>query len=513
LRAENPDPTDTTALGIGAQGARRLSRDELDNTLRDLLGDDTEPASAILPADVIDPFDNELANQVATSVLVTGLETLAGDVATRFVADPPRRDPVVGCVPASATDEVCLTSFVESFGRLALRRPLTADEVASYVDLGLGFAADGDFYEGVDVVLRTLLQHPSFVYRVEIGTPTGEPGVFLLDDHEVATRLSFLLWGSTPDALLLDDAEAGRLSDPAGVQAAAERLLADDRARDRMDRFHAMWLGYYTLPHPPELTEAFRAETRALLDRVVFDEPAPWVDLFTADGTFASDFLAAHYGLPLPGSDLPVWVPYGDSGRMGLLSHGAFLSVNAKFGDTSPTLRGKLVRERLLCEVIPPPPPEVNVDEPPSSDDPAACKVDRYAEHREVGSCKACHELMDPIGFGLENFDQQGRWRDHDAGDPECIVTGEGDVDGAPFVGPAGLADLLIAGGTLTDCAVVQAYRLAHGHDPAAEDAPALERLTAAFGPSGRMDELLLALVSDESFLYRREEPVSGVSP
>jgi hypothetical protein len=153
----------------------------------------------------------------------------------------------------------------------------------------------------------------------------------------------------------------------------------------------------------------------------------------------------------------------------------------------------------------------VNVDEPPESQDPSACKVDRYAEHRESGSCKACHDLMDPIGFGLENFDQQGRWREHDAGDPTCVVTGEGDLNGEPFVGPAGLADRLIAGGTLTDCAVVQAYRLAHAHDPGAEDAPYLERLTAAFGPTGRMDELLLALVSDEAFLYRREEPAAEV--
>jgi hypothetical protein len=493
------------------QGARRLTRDEMDNTLRDLLGDDTRPATLLLPADVIDPFDNQLHTQSANAVLVAALETLANDVATRLVADPARRDAAVGCTPASAADEVCLRSFVTAFGRRALRRPLTADETDEVVSLGVTFAADGDFYDGVDVVVRSLLQHPSFVYRIEQGTPTGVPDVFRLDDLEVATRLSYLVWGSTPDDQLLDDAEAGLLSDSVEVRAAAERLLADPRARDRMDRFHAMWLGYWTLPHPPELTAAFRAETRALLDQIVFDTEAPWVDLFTADGTWADDALATHYALPLPGSATPVWVPYGTSGRRGLLSHGSFLSVNAKFGDTSPTLRGKLVRERLLCEVIPPPPPDVNVDEPPGADDLGDCKVDRYAEHRSVGACKACHDLMDPIGFGLENFDQQGRWRDHDAGVEACVITGEGDVDGTPFSGAGGLADLLVAGGTLTDCAVVQAYRLAHGHDPGVEDEPSLARLTAAFGPTGKMDALFLAITSDEAFLYRREEPAEVI--
>jgi hypothetical protein len=504
-----PPPAEPGALGVGQSGARRLSVAELDDTLRDLLGETTRPASVFLPPDVIDPFDNDLASQAPSAVLVTGLEALANDVATRLVADRDRLDEVVGCEPTSATDEGCLGEFVSRWGRLALRRQLTDDEAADLVALGLAFAADGGFAEGVDVIVRALLQHPEFVYRVELGTPADAPGVHRLSGYEVATRLSYLLWGSTPDEQLLDDAEAGLLDDPDGVRAAAERLLADPRAIDRIDRFHAMWLGYWTLPHPPELTTAFRFETRALLTDVVFDRGAPWTDLFTAEGTFASDFLAAHYGLPLPGSDEPVWVPYGSSGRQGLLSHGSFLSVNAKFGDTSPTLRGKLVRERLLCEVVPPPPPSVNVDEPPAGDGSSDCKVDRYAEHRANGTCKSCHDLVDPIGFGLEAFDQRGQFRTHDVGNPECAVDGAGDVDGEPFVGPAGLADLLVAGDTLRDCAVQQAYRLAMGHAPATDDEAFVARLRAGFGPGARLDELLLAIVSDEAFGLRREEEVT----
>lgn len=501
-----PGPGD---IGIGQQGARRLTRDELDNTLRDLLLDDTKPADDFLPPDVVDPFDNQLSTQEASSVLVSGLEALANDVATRLVADPVRRDAVVSCTPANDTDADCMTDFVGRFGRLALRRPLGAEEIATLATLGLSFAETGGFYDGVDVVVRALLQYPEFVYRVELGAPTGDAGVFALNDFEVATRLSFLLWGTTPDDALLDDAEAGALSDAASVREIALRMLEDPRARDRMDRFHAMWLGYWTLPHPPELTNAFRLETRRLLEQVVFDDLAPWSDLFTADGTYADDFLADHYDLPPPGSDEPVWVPYGDSGRRGILSHGSFLSVNAKFGDTSPTLRGKLVRERLLCEVVPPPPPDVNVDEPPQGDGSSDCKVDRYAVHRSSGACKSCHDRIDPIGFGLEAFDQRGQFREHDVGAPECSIDGAGDVDGAAFVGPAGLADLLVDGDRLHACAVEQAYRLAHGHEPVSDEQPYLDRLTATFTANGRMDELFLGIVGDDAFLFRREEEVT----
>jgi hypothetical protein len=148
------------------------------------------------------------------------------------------------------------------------------------------------------------------------------------------------------------------------------------------------------------------------------------------------------------------------------LSTGSFLSVNAKFGDTSPTLRGKLVRERLLCEDIPPPPPTVNVDEPPTGDGDSVCKVDRYAVHDAPSGCAACHAKMDPIGFGLEAFDREGRFREHDEGEPDCPISGEGDLDGVAFVGPAGLADLLVEGPDLSACAVEQVVRFAMGSRP-----------------------------------------------
>jgi hypothetical protein len=496
------------AGGVGVVGLRRLSRTELDHTLRDLVGDDTRPASQRIPEDVIDPFDNDYTTQYASSVLIEGIEALAIDVSRRLMQDVSRRDMVVGCQPSGANDAACMESFIRSFGRKALRRPLTQTEVDNWLALGLQYATEGSgFYEGVDAIVRLLLQHPSFIYRVELGTATEEPGVYRLDDFEVATRLSYFVWGSTPDDELLDRAEAGRLGTTEELAEAAQWMLDDPRARARIDRFHAMWLGYYTLPHAAELTNAMREETRALLDEVIFDNPRSYMDVFRATGTFVNDTLAQLYGLTPPGSDQPVWVDYGDTGRQGLLSHGSFLSVLARFGDTSPTQRGILIRTRLLCQSIPPPPPDVDVDNPPEAGEELPCKQDRYEAHRDGGTCQACHQLIDPVGFGLEQYDQLGRFRTHEEDAPECEITGEGEIDGTPFNGPAGLADYIVDNQLLDTCFVSQVYRFAMGHEAGVDDMRYLDDLSTAFRENDhRFDQLVLSLVADEAFSYRREE-------
>jgi len=493
--------------GVALVGMRRLTRYEFDNTLRDILLDDTRPASSLLPEDPRTPFDNDYTMQAPSQPLVESIEILAKEAAERLVADPERMAAVVGCSPSGTTDEACMRSFVEDFGRLALRRPLAAAEVDEYVALGLQYAGLGeDFDIGVEVVVRTLLQDAEFVYRVEIGTPVdGMPGVFRLTPYEVASRLSYFVWGSTPDSSLLDDAEAGLLDDAEGIREAAAAMLADGRARTHVDRFHSLWLGYAELPHAPEITNAMRRETGALVERVVFDEQSSWLDLFTADETWLDATLAEHYGLPAPQGG-EGWVAYGDSGRMGILSHGAFLSVASSVMDTSPTKRGKLVREQLLCQDVPPPPPDVDADNPPAQET-GECKIDRYAQHR-VGSCAECHAQMDFIGFGLENYDSAGRYRTHDLDAPECTIDGEGELVGyGTFNGPAGLAQLLVDNELLHGCVAQQLYRFALGRELDTEDLPFVNTLITNFPEHGyRFDELVLDIVSEQAFSYRREE-------
>ena len=498
--------------GVGEVGARRLSRDEYDNTLRDLLKDESRSGFLKLPEDILDPFDNDFTTQQPSGILVETAETLAFEAAARLMADPAKRDEVIGCVPTGAADLDCLRSFVATFGRRALRRPLAAGEIDAYLAFSDLSIEANDFYVGAGMVVAALLQDPEFLYRIERGTPVpGRKGLYRLTDHEVGTRLSYFIWGSTPDDELLDLADRRQLRTPDQVRAAAERMLADPRARARIDRFHAMWLGYYKLPHSAELTAAMRTETQQLIERVVFEEGRPWADLFTSTETYVDAQLAQLYGMTTPASGAG-WQAYdGPGNRAGLLSHASFLSVAGKFGDTSPTQRGKLIRERLMCQVVPPPPPDVNVDEPPQSTPTSTCKEDRYAQHRNDGSCFSCHNQMDPVGFGLENFDQTGRWRAHDNGEPTCTISGQGQLyglasDPVVFQGPAELGSILIESGVLESCLVTQMYRFAMGHREQRSDAETIDLLASSFTQSRRLDALVLDLVSAEAFGYRQEE-------
>ncbi|HZO13661.1 MAG TPA: DUF1592 domain-containing protein [Polyangiaceae bacterium] len=490
--------------GVPVVGMRRLSTYEYEQTLFDLLGDASVDSESLLPQDAPSPFDNDYATQVPSRPLIDGIETLAGQATAKLLADPARRDALVDCAPADAADRDCLSHFVRRFGRRALRRPLGEDEVTQYVDLGASFAAQtSDFYTGVEVITRALLQDIEFLYRVERGTPVPDhAGMFRLEPFEIATRMSYLIWATTPSDALLDLAASGGLDTPAQALATAEGMLDDPRARTQIDRFHAMWLGYNELPHAPELTAAMRTETRALVERVVFDEQRSWLELFLSNETYVDDTLAAHYGLPLPGE--PRWMDYSADGRRGLLSHGSFLSVAHDVGQTSPVKRGLHVLRRLMCSDVPPPPPDVDTN---LVTDAGECRSDQLDAHAQ-GSCAGCHAAFDPIGRGLDRYDVAGRFRTFEEGKPQCLIDGAGELPGVgPFQGPAELGDRLVASGMLEGCAVQHLYQYALGRRVQGGDDALIAHLTKLFVDSGqRFDRLVVAMVADDAFFFRREE-------
>lgn len=486
-------------------GLRRLSVAEYNNALRDLIGDDAHPGTELLPSDALTPFDNDYLQQAPSEALVVGAEKSAIEAADRLLADPARLEALAGCAPAAADDRDCLEKLAARLGRRAFRRPVTPEEIDAYaavVDLGVEAES---WHVAAAAVVRGMLQDPNFLYRIEIGEPVaGDPDVIALNDWEIATRLSFFLWRTIPDDDLLDLADAGKLSSAADVRDVATQMLADERARDGITQFHALWLGY-SGGATDGLKADMIAESNALVEQVVVDGDTPWLSLFTSTETFVTPALAAHYGLPAPAGGAAGWVDYGDSKRGGVMSHGTVLAWGAKFGDTSPTVRGKEIAERFLCTVIPPPPAGQNTDDPPGGADPSACKAEHYAVYQN-GGCQGCHGLMDGIGFGLENFAADGTWREHDVNKPQCLIAGEGSVPNiGSFNGPAELGALIASDTSARSCAMRQLYRFASGRsDPDELDKAFLEALTERLdGAELNLRALMIEIAASDEMRFR----------
>jgi hypothetical protein len=267
-----------------------------------------------------------------------------------------------------------------------------------------------------------------------------------------------------------------------------------------------MWLGYRAIPATADLATAFNLETNKLIEKVVFDQPSSYLDLFTSPQTYVNALLATQYGLTAPAGG-EGWVSYADDKRAGILSHGSVLAAFSKFSDTSPTQRGIFVQTRLLCNKVLPPPATVNVDQPPSDGD-KVCKLDRYDAHRTLDSCKGCHGQLDPIGYGLENYDIGGRYRTHDDAHPECILPDKGALPGVgEFSGPGQLARLLVDGGQLEACFMQHLMTYAEGRELRPEEAAAKDALLASFKADGyALSKLLTRYVSDDRFALRQEE-------
>lgn len=503
-------PVDPSLPAVApAIGLRRLSRVELDNTLRLLVQDPDHAALTLFPGDPASPFDNAVEGQQASAIWIEAADRVAEQVANAAMASPEVRAALVPCVPTGSNDIACLEQFVRSFGRKALHRPLEDSEVTELMSLHTLSLERGDFWTSASVVMRRLLLDPEFLFRLEPGVVKAADGVIALSPYELATRMSFLIQGRAPEAWLLDDAAAGKLDTADGIRVAAKKLLDAPAGQERIELFHAMWLGYWALPHDAAFNASLVSETQALVRKVVFTDRADYRGLFLSDQTYIDAALATHYGLPAVPAGTFQWVPYGASGRKGVVSHASLLSNGVKQTDTSPTLRGKWIRNRLFCQEIPPPPPSVVADVPPPATGSAVCKVDRYAAHDSVSSCAACHKQMDPIGFGLEQYDRTGKFRDHEAAYPQCAITGKGALEGiGNFTGPAELADLMVSSGQLESCVVKQLFRYGSGRRELLEDLPLIAQLTQSFVSSGRhFDELILAIVSHPTFAQRREVP------
>lgn len=508
-QTHEPEGGFADADAMGPQGLRRLSITELRLSLRDAIGaTDTEldPLLALLPGDGETPFDNDYALQEPSQPLVEGMLELAETLAETIAHDPARRDALFGCTPAGPSDRSCLRQGVARVGARLLRRPLSELELDAYAAFIAASEDDDDFAAGAQLALTALLLDGEFLYQIIVGEPVaGRDDLVRLSDHEMAGRLSLLLWGSGPDDDLLARVESGGLADATATYDTAAWMVQDDRALAQLQRLHAMWIGYDGLPVDPTLGDSLTTETNALVRRALVD--GSWLWLFTAEESWLDERLAEHYGIPLPDGE-PGWVRYPDVRRGGLLSHGSFLAQGTKPWGTSPTERGKLVWERLLCQDVPPPPPTVDSGVEPDGGGPDACKPQKW-DMGARAECAGCHSLIDPIGFGLENYGPSGEWRTTEPGNDSCSIEGRGEVSGeGEFYGPAALGQLLVDTGRLEHCFMSHFYQFAIGRAPDERDQIMVAALTDDFERDDDFVALLLRFVASEGFRHRLSEEV-----
>jgi hypothetical protein len=456
---------------------------------------------------------------------ITDLGILGPERSVGVSATPSRRI-VFSCRPSAALPaRACAERIIDRLGTRAYRRPLTSHDRAGQLAFYDREAKAAGFEAGVRAALQAMLASPRFVFRFEATPPTVAAGHdYRIGDYELASRLSFFLWGTIPDERLLALAAARRLSAPATLDAEVRRMLADPRADALATRFAAQWLrlqdvekvrpDVFAFPDFDEqLAQSMRRETELFFaDLVRRDRPI--LELFTANYTFVDERLARHYGIPNVSGDHFRRVAYPDSTRRGILGQGSMLLQTSVATRTSPVLRGKWVMEVLIGMPPPPPPPDVpSLEETKQG---IAGKTlttrERMEEHRKAPACRTCHQYMDPMGLALDNFDVTGRWRYREDGMP---LDTRGELyDGTPVSTPGELSRALLR----RPVPLVRAFTenlMAYALGRRVEDADqtTVRAIVRRAGARGyRFSSFVTGVVNSPAFLMRRAEPAAAAA-
>jgi hypothetical protein len=502
---------------------RRLTHSQYNHTVRDLLGDQTSPANQFPSEDFINGFKNQSQAQNLSPLLIESYSAAAERIARNAFRGGDTRG-LVPCKPSAA----CATRFVREFGLKAFRRPLEPVEQKRFEGL---FRNEKDFYAGAQLVVEAMLQSSSFLFRLdESPDPKWKPYV-------TASRLSYGIWDSMPDAELFAAAAKGALSTPEGVERATRRMLDHPRAKEALNEYVGQWLRFdriLTASKDKRRYPTFTRETAVAMtqEALAFVSDLVWNDrnfmeLFTAPHGYPDSDLAAIYGVTPPAKEFDK-VPFpAGSERAGVLGQGLFLAVTAKPEDSAPTARGLFVREAFLCQHVPDPPPGVNTNLPPVTEAKPQTNRDRMSEHATNPSCNTCHRLIDPIGFGLERFDAVGARREKfrlqfPAGrgggggegrrvpmkNVDLDIDSTGNVAGIPdsqFSSPSQLGAVLAKSAQCQECMVKQYFRYTAGRLETPADRPVIRQILDEFRKSQfHFKDLIVAVVR------LREFPESG---
>lgn len=493
--------------GPGRVGLQRLTRAEYNRTVRDLFGVTSNPADVFPPDSSTAGFDNNAASltvspQLAALLLDTA-EAVAAEAMTTKDAE------IVVCAPAQ--DEACARQTLEALALRVYRRPAKSDEIDDLMVLHQFALDEGDGFDaGIEYALAGMLVAPQFLYRsvppdsmhlLDVGQ------VRPLSDHALATRLSYFLWGSTPDDALLARAGEGNLTDPTVLREEFDRMLADPKSDALYDGFVQQWLQLGKLgaaaPDPtlfPDFDDAMRDD---MLDevRMYFDElrerDGSLLEILTGTQTYANAGLAAIYGVDGVSGDTLQPIDLDPAQRAGVLTMPAILTMNSNPQTPNIVRRGVWLAEAILCEEPPPPPEGI----PPAPDPaPGESERDRLARHREDPSCASCHNLIDPLGFTFESYDALGAWRTEVDGE---AVDNLGQLpDGTEVAGVVALAEHLATTEQYPSCVTEKVMTYALGRTVASEEECVVSAIGAAnVTADSSVSDLLWAVVQSDAFL------------
>jgi hypothetical protein len=504
---------------------RQLTRSEYGRTVADLLALPNPDITAIPPDQQMRGFTNNVAVTFVDDQHLDAYTSVGAALAAEAV-----RSAYDKLVPCATQDNACAASFIDSFGQRAFRRPLSDAEKARYLAFFEPALSEGQFKTGVELTIRSLLISPSFLFRSELGKDNGQ-GSFTLTPYETASALSYLFWGTMPDAALFAAAASGALASKSEIEAQARRLLADARGRSEIAHFFYEWLesprayvatkdqaAFPKLFSNPgsldSIKSAMRQEQDSFVTHVVFDSTKRFNELFNATYTFANADLAAYYDLPTTGVGATTQkVELGaNSTRGGLLTLGMFLFGHARTTASSPTQRGHMIRANLLCNDIPPPPANVDTAIAPAT--PGNTTRQQILSVTANGICPSCHQLQDPIGFGLEGFDGAAVGRTMDNGeavDASGAINGLGgsQAQSLTFNGPRELSKLVAENPLARSCFTTNYYRFARGFDAKGVDTCAVNKLTNDLVKNDiELPELFVRLALLDSFTLRRSAEV-----
>jgi hypothetical protein len=497
---------------------RLVSQEQYFNSLGYVFGPDIRVSAHFAPFQRTDGLlASGGANAGVTIAQIQEFQRTAGALAAQVVS-PANRAYLVPCTPRreTAADPECARKFLLPVGRLLFRRPLDVPTAEAVVARSVEAANQlHDFYGGLALALEGMLLSPQALFVTDRAeSDPARPGYARLDGYALASRLSFFLWNAAPDDELLRAAEKGELDSPAGIAKSVDRMLASPRLETGVRAFFDDMLrfdDFAVLAKDPGIYPSFGAETiadareqtlRTLVDHLLVRK-RDYRALFTSRDTFITPSLAAIYDVAAP----PGWTAYtspADDPRAGLLTQVSFLAAHAHPGRSSATLRGKAVRELLLCQTVPRPPPNVDFSLLEDADSRLKTARERLDVHRTNPVCAGCHKITDPIGLAFENFDGAGQFRSTEHG---AAIDASGILDGRAFPDLAGLSQAVHDHPQVSACLIRRIYAWATGGAAQPADKPMLEWLGERFAADGyRLPDLLRTVALSSAFASVRED-------